>query len=197
MSDKFSAIVLVGPPGAGKGTQGKILGTIPGFFHRSAGDLFRSLMLNSALGRQVHDIIAQGELVPDALAVKLYREFLAAQITAGEYEPATDVLVLDGIPRTVGQAEMLAAQVEVKKLLHLCCPQEEQLVQRLRQRAVEQGREDDGNFDRIRRRFDIYRRSTAPLIDFYSAEQIAEIDPLQSPMEVLDQILHVLIPLQA
>ena len=98
---KFRTILLVGAPGAGKGTQGKILGTIPNFFHCACGDVFRNLTIDSELGRIFVRYFSKGKLVPDTYTVRLWRDNITAQTQLGRFDPERDTLVLDGIPRNL------------------------------------------------------------------------------------------------
>src|SRR5687768_3087436 len=104
---KYRTLLLFGAPGAGKGTQGKILGTIPQFFHCACGDVFRNLTIDSELGRTFLEYSSRGQLVPDEATVRLWSENIDAQRRLGRFHPERDTLVLDGIPRNVHQAEML------------------------------------------------------------------------------------------
>src|SRR3984885_14373462 len=104
---KYRTILLFGAPGAGKGTQGKILGNIPNFFHCACGDVFRSLTTDSPLGRVFIEYSGRGELVPDEPTVELWSQFIDNCKQTGRFNPDVDTLVLDGIPRNVHQAEML------------------------------------------------------------------------------------------
>ena len=99
---------MFGAPGSGKGTQGKILGTIPNFFHCACGDVFRSLRPDSPLGKTFISHSSRGRLVPDAPTIELWRQFIDASTKTGRFHPAEDTLVLDGIPRNAAQAEMLS-----------------------------------------------------------------------------------------
>jgi adenylate kinase len=191
----YQALLLIGPPGSGKSTQGKILGMLPGFHYWEAGDALRAIDSDSDIGRVIHQHSSHGELIPDELMVSLCLDDLKARVTAGVYHPETDILVLDGIPRSVKQAALLEAQVTVIKILHLLCSDVEPLIQRLRRRATEQDRMDDAEERVIRHRLAVYQRTTAQVLTYYPARCIATIDALRPPAEVLDQILHVLIPL--
>src|SRR5262245_58547592 len=111
---KYRTILLFGAPGAGKGTQGKILGTIPNFFHCACGDVFRSLSANDPIGRTFIEYSGRGELVPDEPTVELWRRFIHNCEKSGRFHPGHDTLVLDGIPRNVHQAEMLEGTLDVK-----------------------------------------------------------------------------------
>src|SRR5215212_8636684 len=104
---RYKTILLFGAPGSGKGTQGKILGSIPGFFHTACGDIFRSLDLQSEMGRIAWEYSSRGELVPDEFTVKLWKQYIKGMELVNQFHPETEILVLDGIPRNVPQAQLL------------------------------------------------------------------------------------------
>jgi adenylate kinase len=191
----YQALLLIGLPGSGKSTQGKILGSLPGIHYWEASETFRAIDADSDIGRLIHQYISRGELIPDELAVSLCLDDLKARVIAGAYHPATDILMFDGIPRTVKQAALLDERVTVMKILYLVCEDIGQVIQRLRQRAVEQDRADDASESIISHRLQVYQRYTAELLTYYPKESIVKIDALRSPVEVLDQILHVIISL--
>ena len=98
---RYRTILLFGAPGSGKGTQGKILGSVPNFFHCACGDVFRNLTIDSEIGRTFVKFSSRGKLVPDKYTVRLWRENIEAMTTSGRFRPNRDTLVLDGIPRNV------------------------------------------------------------------------------------------------
>ncbi len=193
-SPRFPAILLFGMPGAGKGTQGRLLGTMTGLFHISTGEIFRSLDRSTEDGRTVRDLIDHGNLVPDDLAVRLWRGWCENAVRDGYLSPADDVVILDGIPRSVRQCKMLDAEVDVLAVVHLATQNDEPIVERLLLRGSTDGRDDDRSEAIIRRRFDIYRQTTAPVLDYYPAEIRHEINPLGTPIEVKKRILERIIP---
>ena len=195
MLHKYQALLLIGLPGSGKSTQGKILGSLPGIHYWEASKTFRAIDAGSEIGRLIHQYISRGELIPDELAVSLCLDDLKARVIAGAYHPATDILVFDGIPRTVKQAALLDEHVTVMKILYLVCDDIGQVIQRLHRRAVAQDRADDASESIISHRLQVYQRYTAELLTYYPKECIVKIDALRSPVEVLDQILHVMISL--
>jgi adenylate kinase len=195
MPPAYRALLLTGLPGSGKTTQGRILAALPGIHYWEAGEALRAIDPTSDIGRMIHQHLIRGELVEDELVMSLCLDAIEAKVTAGAYHPATDLLILDGIPRTVRQAALLDAWVAVIRILHLVCDDVEQVVQRLRKRAAEEGRADDTDERTIRHRLAVYQREITAVLAYYPVERIATIDALRPPAEVLDQILHVMIPL--
>ncbi|NNC90379.1 MAG: nucleoside monophosphate kinase [Akkermansiaceae bacterium] len=187
---KRPAILIIGAPGAGKGTQGRIIGTIPRFFHCACGDVFRSLDTRTELGQRFVEYSSKGELVPDELTVELWEAQLDNWTETYLYKPDIDILVLDGIPRNVRQAEMLEAYLDVQQVFHLTCPNRTELARRMRKRALKENRIDDANESVIQNRIQTYEDETKPILDFYPRSIISEIDATQQPVKVLSDILR-------
>jgi adenylate kinase len=187
---KYRAILLFGAPGAGKGTQGKILGTIPNFFHCACGDVFRNLTAESKIGKIFLEYSSRGELVPDEPTIDLWREFIDRSESSGRFHPDTDTLVLDGIPRNVHQAEMLRETLDVRAIFFLRCPNMNKLVERLQRRALRENRLDDANLEIIKHRLKTYERETKPVLNFYGTKVVHKIDSTQTPAKVLYDILR-------
>ncbi len=197
MADRqFKTVLLFGAPGSGKGTQGKILGSIPGFYHLSCGDVFRTIDIHSEIGKVFCEYSSRGELVPDDVTVELWRQNMNAHTALSHYRPHQDFLVLDGIPRNVDQAKYLDSDVQVLKVVHLVCHDKEKMIERLRRRALKENRADDAREDVIRNRWAVYEAETQPVLDFYSTGIVAEIDAEQTPAAVLADVLRVLAPVQ-
>lgn len=187
-------VILVAPPGAGKGTQGERIATRYDVPHIASGDLFRAeVARDTVLGRSVRNDLDAGELVPDRLVVELLTPpVIQAAREDGGY-------VLDGFPRTVEQAR-LAAEVArehgilAQVVLALDAP-EEVLLDRLVGRAGREGRRDDAS-STIRHRLEIYVDQTRPLIDFYAQRGILHrIDATPPADEVSAAIFSILDPL--
>jgi adenylate kinase len=193
---RYKSILLFGAPGSGKGTQGKILGSIPGFFHSATGDIFRSLDLRSEMGRLFWEYAGRGQLVPDELTVKTWKQFIQGMEMVNQFHPETEFLVLDGIPRTVKQAELLEDTIEVVKVIHLVCSDMSKMVERLRRRALKENRFDDANDAVIRKRLEVYERDSRPVLDYYPPEKIVLIEATMSQIGVLSEILKTLVPLK-
>jgi adenylate kinase len=189
---KYRTILLFGAPGAGKGTQGKILGTIPNFFHCACGDVFRNLTIDNKLGRTFVRYSSQGKLVPDKYTVQLWRENIEAQTQLNRFHPERDTLILDGIPRTHHQAKMLEDALDVVAVFNLTGADMGKLVERLQRRALRENRLDDANLEVIRDRLEVYDAETRPVLDYYGTSRVHTIDSTQTPINVLRNILRVI-----
>lgn len=193
----YQSALLFGAPGVGKGTQGEILGSIPGFHHFSMGDAFRNLNPESDLGKEVRTYSSRGELVPDSITIELWRRTVADQVLTGEFDPATELLLLDGIPRNADQAGLLRDSLDVLAVIHLTTSDRQSLFDRLAKRARQQGRADDAKDEVIKRRWDVYQDETQPVLACYPDNVVHDLDALGTPAEVLAKILDVLAPIQA
>jgi adenylate kinase len=183
-------LIMLGAPGAGKGTQAVRVAEMHGIPHISTGEMLRgAIAAGSDLGQKVKSIVESGALVPDELVIDVIRDRLAESDTRKGF-------VLDGFPRTLGQAEALdvllaelGRPLEVVLELELA---EDTAVERMLGRAAEQGRADDTP-DVIRNRFEVYRRQTEPLSEHYRNKGIlVAVDSTPSVDEVFTAIERVL-----
>ncbi len=181
-------LVLVGPPGAGKGTQAAVISGKLGVPHISTGDIFRANVgQGTPLGQQAQQYMDAGELVPDEVTNAMVADRLAQP-------DARSGFLLDGYPRNVGQADVLAELLSASGA-HLDAVVEivvdtEHLLERLRARG--QGRVDDAE-DVIRHRLDVYASETAPLVDYYRALSLLRtVDGVGAVEDVSARILDVL-----
>jgi len=179
-------LVLLGPPGSGKGTQAGLLKERLNVTHISTGDLLRAeVAAGSALGQQAKAVMAAGELVSDVLLLGMLESRLAQPDIANGF-------ILDGYPRTISQAhalDILLVKINqpLEAVVQLDVPNE-LLEQRLAGRAAEQGRADDTP-EVIGQRLQVYEQDTAPLIDFYSARGVlTRVDGVGTLDEVLARI---------
>jgi len=186
----MSRLLIVGPPGAGKGTQAARLTEAFGIPAIATGDIFRSNIKNETpLGIEVKAIVDAGDYVPDSLTNALVADRL-------EEEDARDGFLLDGYPRTLEQVafldELLAGKGQrLDAVIQLVADQDE-VVRRLRNRAIEQGRSDDTE-EAIRHRQEVYAEQTAPLIAVYRERGILiEVDGLGEIDEVGSRIAEAL-----
>jgi adenylate kinase len=177
-------LLLIGAPGAGKGTQAELLAQRFGIAHISSGDLLRQHVRDqTSLGRTIKSYVDKGDLVPDSVVLDMLRKPVVAAVEAGGY-------VLDGFPRTVEQAEASfpvaqALGVEVQAAIHLDVPREE-LVRRLLARR--RGSEDTEEV--IEHRLEVYLERTVPLLAYYAGrELIFAVDGAQPPDAVHEEIV--------
>ena len=151
--------------------------------------MFRSLDTRTPLGKAFADYSAVGKLVPDELVMELWQSQIKAMIALGKFNPDRDRLVLDGIPRNVNQALMLDEYLKVIKVFHLTCANDDELVSRMRRRALKDNRLDDANEEVIRRRLQVYRSETLPVLEYYGPQKTVTVFTAQSPNEVFAEIL--------
>jgi adenylate kinase len=190
---KYKTYLIFGAPGSGKGTQGKILGNIPRFFHCACGDVFRSLDTRTPLGQAFLKYSSKGHLVPAEITVQLWKARIHDAVGAHIFKPDLDALVLDGIPRNVDQAKVMEDIIDVKRVFHLSCPDRNALVARLKKRALKDNRLDDANEEVIRRRLETYDAESKPVLEFYGEEKICNIDATQPPVKVLSEIVQTVL----
>lgn len=183
-------LLIVGPQGSGKGTQGIRIADAYGIPAISTGDMFRAAVASgSDLGNQVTEIIQSGNLVPDELTSAVVRDRLTQADAAQGF-------LLDGYPRNVGQVADLDAFLagrseQLDAVIELVVPREES-IERLTLRAAEQGRADDTE-EAIANRLAIYERETAPILDVYRERGIAvEIDGVGTLDEITDRLIAAL-----
>jgi len=186
--NRYVTYLIMGPPGGGKGTQGKVLGTVPRFFHCACGDVFRSLDTRTPIGQKFIEYSSRGELVPDDLTVQLWHQSIDAQVVAARFKPDIDVLILDGIPRNVEQAELMSGLIDVKQVFHLSCANRKELVRRLRKRALKENRLDDASEAVIQHRLELYEKETKPVLEYFHG-LVTKIDASQPPVKVSYDIL--------
>jgi adenylate kinase len=165
-------VILLGPPGAGKGTQGQILAERTGLPRVATGDVIRAAMRDGTpLGKKAKEYYDQGLLVPDDVILGLIEQVLAVP-------KAANGVIMDGFPRTVAQAEAVdrllrKRNAAVDHVLEFQVPRDE-LVRRLSSRAAAEGRVDDAP-EAIAKRLEVYRKQTEPLIAFYRGRGILTV----------------------
>ncbi|MCP9291229.1 MULTISPECIES: adenylate kinase [Gracilimonas] len=181
-------IILFGPPGAGKGTQAKLLQDEFNIPHLSTGDIFRAAIKNKTpLGVKVKSILDSGELVPDQTVVDL----VADELSKDKYQEG---YILDGFPRTVVQAEAFDAFLEnnndeLDAFILLSVPEEE-LIKRILSRG--EGRSDDTE-EKVKTRLQVYREETRPVMKHYKKQgKVQEIDGIGTIDEIFGRIKNAL-----
>ena len=188
--ERGARLLIVGPPGSGKGTQAKRIGETFGIPDVSTGDIFRhNIRTETPLGVQVKAIVDAGDYVPDELTNAIVTDRLME-------DDAANGFLLDGYPRTVDQVAYLDDLLErdgrpLEAVIRLVADQEE-IIARLTRRAEEQGRADD-SVDAIRHRQEVYSRETAPLVEIYRDRGLlVDVDGVGTPDEVGDRIADAL-----
>ena len=183
-------IVLMGPPGAGKGTQAVVVSQKLGIPHISTGDIFRAnVSAGTPLGREAQRYMDAGEYVPDSVTNAMVRDRLAQ-------DDASTGFLLDGYPRTLDQINELDDILDsighaVERVIEITADIDE-VVARLLNRSKEQGRADDTE-DVIRRRLEVYAQQTAPLTAVYAHRGVlVQVDGLGSVSEVTSRVLAAL-----
>lgn len=178
----MARVIFLGPPGAGKGTQGQLIAERFGVPHISTGDILRNAIAQGTpLGLKAKTYVDKGDLVPDGLILDLIKETL-------QREEAKQGWVLDGFPRNVAQAEFLTQLLALLQqpchlVINLDVPDEVIL-----QRLLARGRKDDTE-DTIRHRLGVYREQTAPLIDYYKKMGLLKtVNGNRPPTEIADEI---------
>ena len=192
----YRTILMFGAPGSGKGTHGKALGAIPGFFHCACGDVFRSLRPETPLGKRFLEYSSRGQLVPDEATIELWRQCLENSMQVGRFHPEADTLVLDGIPRNVAQAEILTDTLDVIAVFYLTASKPETLVQRMQRRALKENRLDDANLDVIRQRLKTYEQESKPVLNFYGKKLVRRINTDGLPVQIFSDILKQVVKLR-
>src|SRR3972149_12161255 len=109
----LQAVLLFGPPGSGKGTLGKFLSSAGNHFHLSSGDIFRGLSPESPAGKLYHNYAGKGLLLPDEITIQIWHHFVHGLIATNRYFPEQQLLLLDGIPRTIRQAALLQKYIRI------------------------------------------------------------------------------------
>jgi adenylate kinase len=183
-------LLIMGPPGAGKGTQAVVVASALGVPHISTGDIFRAnVSAGTPLGEEAQRYMDAGEYVPDSITNAMVRD----RISHDDCRPG---FMLDGYPRTLEQVTELDMMLEsdgsrLDRVIELTVDTDE-VVGRLLKRAQEQGRADD-TADVIRRRLEVYFEQTAPLIAVYRERGILlQVDGMGDVAEVTERILSAL-----
>lgn len=183
-------IILFGPPGAGKGTQALKLAGKYQWLHISTGDILRSeIAASTPLGLKVKSIMERGELVSDDVLVEILQSVI-------DRNPDIKGFIFDGFPRTVPQADALKKMLELRgegiSVVVSLTVEDEELIRRLLNRALESGRSDDTE-EVIRKRLQVYNAQTRPLLDYYRAEKLLKevrgIGPVEEIFENLCDIM--------
>lgn len=188
-SEPFRSVLLFGPPGSGKGTLGKFLSSAGNHFHLSSGDIFRGLSPESPAGKLYHSYAGKGLLLPDAITIQIWHHYAHGLIATNRYFPNSQLLLLDGLPRTIKQADLLQKYVHIERIIVLEMDNTEKLIQRLQRRALIEKRLDDKDTAVLHTRMEVYKKETLKILSHYPESIISRFNADQKPLEVLRDVL--------
>lgn len=189
---QFRTVLLFGPAGSGKGTMGSILAQAGSMCHISSGDIFRSLSPTSPAGILSQKYVNQGILVPDEVTIEIWRYYVNGLIATNRFLPDQQILLLDGLPRTLAQANMISSYMDLQHVIVLDIDDTDELIVRLQRRAKIEGRADDANADVLKKRLDLYRNTTVEILNHFPSDKISRFNAAQKPLNVLRDILSKL-----
>ncbi len=184
-------LVLFGPPGAGKGTQAEKIVEKYNLIHLSTGDIFRrNIKEHTELGDLAKSFMDKGALCPDEVTIKM----LQAEVEA---HPEANGYIFDGFPRTTAQAEALDNFLQSKStaitVMLALSVEDDELKERLRKRAEVSGRTDDADPEIISNRIAVYKKETAPVADFYQAQnKLEEVNGVGSIAEISEKLFEAI-----
>ena len=187
------ALLLVGPPGSGKGTQAKKLAHVADLYHLSSGDIFRAIPKDSKESALQQEYIVKGQLVPDQVTLDICLSYIEGLEKTFKFDRKKQLLLLDGIPRTKNQAELLKKEIEMVSVVLLDVKNEETLIHRLEKRALIEGRADDAKRDVLHKRLEVYKQQTADVLTAYPADKQIHINGDQPPLHVFKDLLKALL----
>lgn len=186
---KIPAVLIFGAPGSGKGTVGAKLAATTALKHISTGDIFRGIAPSSESGKLLASYSSKGLLVPDEATVEIFGRFIEGLVNTNKVNPDKDMLLLDGIPRTVAQVKLIESVVDVKHIFVLDIKDEATIVARLLNRAKIEGRKDDDDESVIKNRLKVYKESTAKVLGKYNKKIVSHIVGDNTPDEVFCDVL--------
>lgn len=185
----YRAIVIFGPPGSGKGTIGKAICEVGRLFHFSSGDMFRAMDRGSDLGKEIGALMDAGQFVSDELTVALVQAYLGDCVKNGRYDPENQLIMCDGIPRTVSQVDLIKPFIDVQFVIQLQVPDKQVLINRIMGRAKIEGRSDDMDLKVLEERFSIFENLTAQVVSQYPSDRVYTFNADQKPLKVLRDVL--------
>ena len=182
-------LILLGAPGAGKGTQAEIIAADYGLSHLSSGQLSRQMLNNKQLGKKIKNYMDKGMLIPNAIIIKIVEDYI-------EKNKEVPGFIFDGYPRNLGQAKELdylakKNHTKIDLVINLKLEQEEAL-KRILKRGKNSGRSDD-NLKTIETRLKVYKKMTEPILDYYRKNnRLQEVDGKQSITKIAKEIKRII-----
>lgn len=195
-TELLPTVILIGAPGTGKGTQGAILNAVPDFWFVSMGEVLRAQNSEQQADPNIRDSMQAGQLVSTDAVFTAWEQHLHKLTQAG-LRAESGMLILDGLPRNIAQAQRLQQYIHTKRVIYLRCTDDDVLLQRISGRAAKSQpsaqRADDASLEVSRHRLRIFREQTLPLLDWFPREKISAVDAALQPLEVLQQIVDALV----
>lgn len=188
-TEPFRSVLIFGPPGSGKGTMGTFLSSAGNHFHLSSGSIFRGLSPESPSGKLYHSYASRGHLLPDEATIEICHNYIHGLIATNRYFPSQQLLLLDGIPRTIRQAELLEKHILVERVIILDVENRDVLIKRIQRRALLEKRHDDMDPGVLQTRIEVYEKETSKLLKHYPKEILSHFNANQKPLKVLRDIL--------
>jgi adenylate kinase len=188
-TEPFRSILIFGPPGSGKGTLGKFLSSAGNHFHLSSGDVFRGLSPESPAGKLFHTYASKGHLLPDEITIRIWRHYVEGLVATNRYFPHQQFLLLDGVPRTLRQAQILDRYVKIVGIIVLEVDNKDVLIKRIQRRALIERRQDDADEKVLMTRMQVYENDTLKLLEHYPKNLVRRFNADQRPLEVLRDVL--------
>lgn len=188
-NELFPCVILFGPPGAGKGTVGRILASAGNHVHLSSGDIFRTLDPESTAGKLFQQYAGKGFLVPDEVTMQIWYHYVCGLIATNRYFPKKQLLLLDGIPRNPAQVKLISKYVKVLAVLVLDMPNTDGLIQRLKKRAIIEKRMDDAEESVLTKRMQVYEKETLEILGSFPQDLKYHCNADQKPLDVLRDVL--------
>ncbi|MCH9609106.1 MAG: adenylate kinase [Chlamydiales bacterium] len=188
-TDKFPAILILGAPGSGKKTLGRFLGAAPTQYYLSSGMIFKSLDPDSSAGQLFFSYARKKKLVPNDVTIEIWKHYIQGLVSTNSYLPKKQDLLLDGIPRTKEQAELLKEHLFIRHIIVLESFSKDNLYERMCQRAREAGDVIEVTQEGFEFDYEVYIKEIQGILDCYPEHLISFINSEQHSLEVLRDVL--------
>lgn len=185
----FSSILLFGPPGVGKDLLGNFISQAGSQVYVSLGDVFLRYPIESPIRQMFHKYAVSGALIPDQDVINVWNYYVQGLIATGRFLPDQQDLLISGLPRTLGQAELLDSYVYVRHIIILEAHDETNLLKRTQQSLYSKGRMHEVSLEVLQKRMQSYQKDIDAIINHYPIHKVSRINAEQKPLEVLRDVL--------
>jgi adenylate kinase len=189
MAEKYNTIILIGPPGSGKGTVSSFLSLGGAQVHVSMGDVLRALPTDTAENKRIHEVIKTGGFIEDSTIIELWLNHVKGLVASGKFRPGEQDILSDGMPRTANQTKLIEPHIRLKQIILLEAEDEEALWARIARRSGIEGRGDDKRAAWMER-YRLYQTQTREVLSCYPESKISRFNALQRPLQVMRDILN-------